>query len=163
MKRLTIGFVLAVLVLGACAPVPTPTATVMPPTETPVVPTVEPTQGPPVEPFPDAPLCPNAIADHDYSVFHTLWDSAQGCHHDHEHGTYPFTDEVAEAFPGFDLRALIGGVGVGHTNPSSPTENILKHGGLKWDVNLASATRSEERRVGKECQPRCRSRWSPYH
>ena len=24
-------------------------------------------------------------------------------------------------------------------------------------------SRSEERRVGKECQPRCRSRWSPYH
>ena len=24
-------------------------------------------------------------------------------------------------------------------------------------------TRSEERRVGKECQVRCRSRWSPYH
>ena len=24
-------------------------------------------------------------------------------------------------------------------------------------------TRSEERRVGKECQDRCRSRWSPYH
>ena len=23
--------------------------------------------------------------------------------------------------------------------------------------------RSEERRVGKECSPRCRSRWSPYH
>ena len=23
--------------------------------------------------------------------------------------------------------------------------------------------RSEERRVGKECLPRCRSRWSPYH
>ena len=26
-----------------------------------------------------------------------------------------------------------------------------------------SKHRSEERRVGKECQPRCRSRWSPYH
>ena len=25
------------------------------------------------------------------------------------------------------------------------------------------ATRSEERRVGKECWYRCRSRWSPYH
>ena len=25
------------------------------------------------------------------------------------------------------------------------------------------ATRSEERRVGKECIPPCRSRWSPYH
>ena len=24
-------------------------------------------------------------------------------------------------------------------------------------------TRSEERRVGKECRPLCRSRWSPYH
>ena len=23
--------------------------------------------------------------------------------------------------------------------------------------------RSEERRVGKECRPLCRSRWSPYH
>jgi predicted NodU family carbamoyl transferase len=23
--------------------------------------------------------------------------------------------------------------------------------------------RSEERRVGKECSRRCRSRWSPYH
>ena len=26
-----------------------------------------------------------------------------------------------------------------------------------------SATRSEERRVGKECIAVCRSRWSPYH
>ena len=25
------------------------------------------------------------------------------------------------------------------------------------------AHRSEERRVGKECMPQCRSRWSPYH
>ena len=27
----------------------------------------------------------------------------------------------------------------------------------------AAKTRSEERRVGKECQGLCRSRWSPYH
>ena len=26
-----------------------------------------------------------------------------------------------------------------------------------------SSTRSEERRVGKECTSWCRSRWSPYH
>ena len=26
-----------------------------------------------------------------------------------------------------------------------------------------AAIRSEERRVGKECIPPCRSRWSPYH
>ena len=35
---------------------------------------------------------------------------------------------------------------------------------LKPDCVLGLATgRSEERRVGKECSPRCRSRWSPYH
>ena len=32
-------------------------------------------------------------------------------------------------------------------------------------TQLAQAVerRSEERRVGKECRPLCRSRWSPYH
>jgi hypothetical protein len=43
---------------------------------------------------------------------------------------------VAAAFPGFDLHALLGHVGVGHTNPSSPMENTMKHGGMKWDVTL---------------------------
>ena len=28
---------------------------------------------------------------------------------------------------------------------------------------LAATIRSEERRVGKECASKCRSRWSPYH
>ena len=30
-------------------------------------------------------------------------------------------------------------------------------------VLVGLAARSEERRVGKECISRCRSRWSPYH
>src|SRR3546814_11058668 len=30
-------------------------------------------------------------------------------------------------------------------------------------VTIATAPRSEERRVGKECVSTCRSRWSPYH
>ena len=30
-------------------------------------------------------------------------------------------------------------------------------------VKSIIARRSEERRVGKECAPMCRSRWSPYH
>ena len=36
---------------------------------------------------------------------------------------------------------------------------------LKEDVNrfILFKTRSEERRVGKECLRLCRSRWSPYH
>src|SRR3546814_12160118 len=29
--------------------------------------------------------------------------------------------------------------------------------------SAAGASRSEERRVGKECVSTCRSRWSPYH
>ena len=29
--------------------------------------------------------------------------------------------------------------------------------------NIIVASRSEERRVGKECTSWCRSRWSPYH
>src|SRR3546814_17941551 len=30
-------------------------------------------------------------------------------------------------------------------------------------ASMESGTRSEERRVGKECVSTCRSRWSPYH
>ena len=31
------------------------------------------------------------------------------------------------------------------------------------EVTGGSVDRSEERRVGKECELKCRSRWSPYH
>ena len=35
---------------------------------------------------------------------------------------------------------------------------------LHWlPRGVLSRVRSEERRVGKECQSVCRSRWSPYH
>jgi hypothetical protein len=102
-----------------------------------------------IAPYPDAPLCSDSGEEHDNSLFHTLWDSIRGCHYDHEHGQNPFTPEVAETFPGFDLRALVGGVGVGHTNPSSPMENTHKHGGFKWDVVLSHTTGCE----GKEGAP----------
>src|SRR3546814_12753493 len=35
-------------------------------------------------------------------------------------------------------------------------------GGRLGDASLQPDTRSEERRVGKECVSTCRSRWSPY-
>lgn len=89
-----------------------------------------------IAPFPGAPLCPDTGEAHDRSLFHTLWDDKRGCHYDHEHGQNPFTPEVAAAFPRFDLAALVGGVGVGHTNPSGPMENTHKHGGFKWQVQL---------------------------
>lgn len=90
-----------------------------------------------IAPYPDAPLCPDSGDAHDHNLFHTLWDNVRGCHYDHEHGNNPFAPEVEAVFPGFALRALIGGVGVGHTNPSSPMENTHKHGGFKWDVTLS--------------------------
>ena len=34
--------------------------------------------------------------------------------------------------------------------------------GVVWE-RQKQETRSEERRVGKECVSTCRSRWSPYH
>src|SRR3546814_5264451 len=34
---------------------------------------------------------------------------------------------------------------------------------LEFPPNRNALTRSEERRVGKECVSTCRSRWSPYH
>ena len=103
-----------------------PTDTVMPPT-----PVDTPTPGAAIAPYPAAPLC----ASHDNSDFHTLWNDT-GCHYDHEHGVSPFTSAVAAAFPGFDLFALLGSVQIGHTNPSSPMENTMKHGGFKWQVQV---------------------------
>src|SRR3546814_13126238 len=35
--------------------------------------------------------------------------------------------------------------------------------GVPFDAVLVADSRSEERRVGKECVSTCRSRWSPYH
>src|SRR3546814_4783519 len=34
---------------------------------------------------------------------------------------------------------------------------------IAFDEEPSGQTRSEERRVGKECVSTCRSRWSPYH
>ena len=48
-----------------------------------------------------------------------------------------------------------------------PLKDIAKRQDLKVKyleqiISLLN-TRSEERRVGKECVCKCRSRWSPYH
>ena len=44
-------------------------------------------------------------------------------------------------------------------------KDVVINGGIKLILSdiLYSNTRSEERRVGKECTSWCRSRWSPYH
>lgn len=128
---------------------PTPTLTPAPPTATssvaptsspasPTAPSATPSPQGSVQPYPSAPLCSDHGSEHDNSLFHELWDSTRGCHYDHEHGQNPFTPEIASAFPGFNLRELLGNVGIGHTNPSSPAENVAKHGGFKWQVDVAA-------------------------
>jgi hypothetical protein len=109
------------------SPIPDPKQTVIAPTSTR-------TSGIPIPgaPFADAPLCPT----HDPTKWHGLWDSARGCHYDHEHGASPFTSEVAATFPGFDLRALLCGIEIGTCVPSGPMEHTHKHGGFKWNVEL---------------------------
>src|SRR3546814_15064708 len=43
-----------------------------------------------------------------------------------------------------------------------PTDAAIGNG--SFDSNIVGwSSRSEERRVGKECVSTCRSRWSPYH
>lgn len=110
-----------------------PSDTPVPNTEVPTnTPIASETQTTYIQPYLNAPAC----TDHSNTIFHTLWNGQLGCHYDHEHGQNPFTQEVADAFPGFDLKQLIGNVEVGHSNPSSPAENTTKHGGEKWQVNL---------------------------
>lgn len=112
---------------------PSPTGTSIPPTDVPPT-DVPATPVAPGTPYAAAPAC----AEHSTSDYHSLWNSAAGCHYDHEHGEDAFTSEVAATFPGFDLLALLGGVHVGHSHPSSPAENVAKHGGFKWQVQTVT-------------------------
>jgi glycosyltransferase involved in cell wall biosynthesis len=40
---------------------------------------------------------------------------------------------------------------------------VVDDGSVDCTGDIARKSRSEERRVGKECTSKCRSRWSPYH
>src|SRR3546814_6992515 len=46
---------------------------------------------------------------------------------------------------------------------SPPTASLSLAPGWTARWRSAPSSRSEERRVGKECVSTCRSRWSPYH
>src|SRR3712207_1087798 len=65
-------------------------------------------------------------------------------------------DRVKEATVG---RAQEAGSGIVETIRANPLPAALTGIGLGWLLVSARRSRSEERRVGKEC----RSRWSPYH
>src|SRR3546814_2915758 len=49
------------------------------------------------------------------------------------------------------------------TNGTQPLDINFKNFLYDEFRNMVTFSRSEERRVGKECVSTCRSRWSPYH
>ena len=61
-------------------------------------------------------------------------------------GAFSFADEVPGVF----------------TNAKT-VKGFVEITPLKASHRTKVEARSEERRVGKECAPMCRSRWSPYH
>ena len=55
-------------------------------------------------------------------------------------------------------------IGIASTGyEGNPCNMHLNDLSVKIKNSISASERSEERRVGKECNPRCRSRWSPYH
>ena len=48
-------------------------------------------------------------------------------------------------------------------NYATHVRRIAEQGFKTIELGGDLLLRSEERRVGKECRPLCRSRWSPYH
>ena len=69
------------------------------------------------------------------------------------------------------LQSADGGLHLTLASGGHPPPMLLHAGGTVEEVVtrggivgvLTDVRRSEERRVGKECRPLCRSRWSPYH
>jgi hypothetical protein len=82
-----------------------------------------------IAPYPEAPLC----STHDNRAWHSLWDSARGCHYDHQHGDNP---HQADDLFGTSLFDIMGGE-VSHpwqTFNANGNENDLKHAGYFWHV-----------------------------
>src|SRR3546814_15256301 len=67
--------------------------------------------------------------------------------------------EGAQALIAIDLSGKVAVV----TGGSRGLGREIARGLSRAGAIVAVASRSEERRVGKECVSPCRSRWSPYH
>ena len=65
---------------------------------------------------------------------------------------------------GFHVQGRVRVAAMSGTADIRAQQNVVRAIADAMDEALDQrSTRSEERRVGKECIPPCRSRWSPYH
>ena len=61
--------------------------------------------------------------------------------------------------PDFPISSSLVGIAASDGTVYSAFEHPIQ----RYAIVDEAPGRSEERRVGKECQSTCRSRWSPYH
>ena len=84
-------------------------------------------------------------------------------------GSVVYYSSLADPFPVFGgeqvtvSRSYNDGAGWSSPVAATSTDNKSDFDDHAWLAVDKGATRSEERRVGKECCLVCRSRWSPYH
>ena len=85
---------------------------------------------------------------------------------------YPSVAALAPYEPGKPIEELQRELGINdpvklasNENPLGPSPRAIEaiKAALPELNRYPDGARSEERRVGKECQSVCRSRWSPYH
>src|SRR3546814_6459381 len=78
-----------------------------------------------------------------------------------------WSSDVCSSDLGSATPAAAQGTVVAGYSSGELTAYRYENGRVVWQDALArtsiSTSRSEERRVGKECVSTCRSRWSPYH
>lgn len=132
------GGLLITCLLAEVFPTPTPTETVVVPTDTPT--------GIPGEPYVGAPEC----MVHDPNAWHGVWNAEMGCHYDHTHGDNPHT--LDGVFGTMAYEWMGGDVSYPwQTFSAAGLENNLKHSGYIWVVRTQEEIGTCFSRYGDGC------------
>src|SRR3546814_19240196 len=113
---------------------------------------------------------PSAYIQRAFALFISL-----GHHHSllrrlsliYEERSHALVDALAAYLPELEVNAPGGGSSCwikapGHVDTQQLADRAIEHGVCIEPGSVFFHSRSEERRVGKECVSTCRSRWAPY-